>query len=283
VEQLMRWNSVGADYFHTLQIPLLLGRDFRDADMQGGPPVAIINETFVRRYFNGQPPIGHTVGLSLAPGATQFTIIGVAADSRYTSVRERPVPMAYFPYGQISGVSAMHFEARTGGDPLGLVPQVRRLVQEYGQDLPLLKPMTQQAQFAASFVDERLFSRLAAAFGVLAAVLVASGLYGSLSFRVSRRTAEIGVRVALGARRAQVVWLVLGESLRICAAGLVLGLPLAIVAARLLRSWLFGLTPDDLLSFVLAIAGITLVTIGAALLPARRALSVDPILALRSE
>jgi predicted permease len=279
----MRWNGVGADYFRTLQIPLVLGRDFRDTDMLGGPPVAVINETYVRQYFKGQPPIGHTVAIGDGPGATQFTVVGVAADSRYTSVRESSRAMAYFPYGKLRGEGEMHFEVRTSGDPLALLPQVRKIVQEYGPDLPLLKPMTQQQQFAASFRDEQLFSRLASAFGLLAAILVASGLYGSLSYRVSRRTAEIGIRVALGARRGQVVWLVLGEGLRICAIGLAIGVPLAIGAARLLRARLFGLTPDDPLSFGLAIAGITLVTIAAALLPARRALSVDPMLALRSD
>jgi predicted permease len=280
---VMRWNSVGADYFRVLQIPLVLGRDLTDADMLGGSPVVVVNETFAREYLKGRPPLGHTVAMSAAPAATQFTVVGVAADSRYTGVREGARPMAYFPYGRIGGISEMHFELRTNGDPLSLVPQVRRLVQEYGPDLPLLKPMTQRQQFAASFTDERLFSRLASAFGVLAAILVASGLYGSLSYRVSRRTAEIGVRVALGARRGQVMWLVLGESLWICAIGLAIGVPLAFGASRLLRSRLFGLTPDDPWSFGLAMAGITLVTLAAALLPARRALSVDPMRALRAE
>jgi predicted permease len=278
----MRWNNVGADYFRVLQIPLLLGRDFTDADMLGAP-VVIVNETFAREYFKGRPPIGHTVAMSGGPGARQFTVVGVAADSRYTRVREGPQPMAYFPYGRMRGVSEMHFELRTSGDPLALATPVRRLMQEYGPDLPLIKPMTQEQQFAASFADERLFSRLASAFGVLAAILVASGLYGSLSYRVSRRTAEIGVRVALGARRGQVAWLVLGESLRVCAIGLVIGLPLAVGVARLLRSRLFGLTPEDPLSFGAALAGIVLVTAAAALLPARRALSVDPIQALHAE
>jgi hypothetical protein len=226
---------------------------------------------------------GHTGAFGSGAGATQFTVVGVAPDSRYRSVRESLRRMAYFSYGKAGGVSDMYFEIRTSGDPLALMPQVGRLVQEYGPDLPLIKPMTQQQQFAASFTDERHFSRLASAFGLLAAILVASGLYGSLSYRVSRRTAEIGIRLALGARRGQVVWLVLGESLRICAIGLVIGLPLAITAARLLRPRFFGLQPDDPLSFGLAIAGITIVTIAATLLLARRALSVDPMLALRSE
>jgi predicted permease len=278
----MRWNNVGAGYFHVLQIPLLLGRDFEDADMLSGAPVAIVNETFAKRYLPGRHPLGHALALNDDPGATRFTIVGVAADSRYTRVREEPRPMAWVPY-TMGEVSEMHFELRTSGNPTALVPAVRRLAQEYGPDLPLLEPMTQQQQFAESFKEDRLFSRLASSFGILAVTLVAIGLYGSLSYRVSRRTAEIGIRVALGARRGQVFWLVLRESLRICAFGLAFGLPLAAGGAHLLRSMLFGLTPGDWLTFAAAAVGISAVAVAAALVPARRAMSVDPNVALRSE
>jgi ABC-type antimicrobial peptide transport system permease subunit len=143
--------------------------------------------------------------------------------------------------------------------------------------------MTQQAQFAQSFSNERLFSRLATAFGILAATLVAAGLYGTLSYRVGRRTREIAVRMALGARRGQVLWLVLGDSLTVCAAGILVGLPLAIAGSRFLESILFGLTKYDALSFTGALATVSIVALVASLVPAVRAVSVDPMASLRAE
>lgn len=191
--------------------------------------------------------------------------------------------MAYIPYTQVAGISGMQIELRSRGNPAALMPDARRVVKEFGPDLPLLQPMTQQEQFARSFSDERLFARLSIFFGLLAALLVATGLYGTLAYRVSRRTAEIGVRMALGAQRYQVLWMVLRESLLVCAAGVVIGLPAAIACSRLLRSMLFNLSPADPLAFVAAIAGISLVTLAATALPARRASSVDPTVALRYE
>ena len=143
--------------------------------------------------------------------------------------------------------------------------------------------MTQHAQFAQSYRNERLFSRLAAAFGILAAVLVAIGLYGTLSYRVTRRTPEIGIRVALGARRDHVVWMVVRDSLGVCLAGMLLGVPLAIAGSRFLESMLFGLSTRDPWSYTGALVAVTLLTVVASLVPARRAVSVDPMIALRSE
>jgi predicted permease len=274
----MRWNAVGADYFHALGIPLLLGRDFTDADAANAPPVVIINETFARQYLPDREPLGHTVSIG-----KPFTIVGVAQNSRYTGVRERDRPTAYFPYTQVESIGGLHVELRTPGDPSALLPQVRRVVQEFGPDLPLLQPMTQQAQFDASFANERLFARLATFFGVLAVLLVATGLYGTLAYRVSRRTSEIGVRMALGAERRQVVWMVMRESVMLSAIGIGIGLPLAIAGSRMLKAMLFGVTAGDPVSFVAALAGIAIVAVGASVIPARRAASVSPIVALRCD
>jgi predicted permease len=279
----MRWNNVGPDYFHVLRIPLLVGRDFTDADGAAAPPVVIINETFAERYLAGRTPIGHHVAFSSRPDARQFTVVGVAANSRYTGVREPDVPMAYVPYAQMPGTAGMHIELRANGDPRPLLPVVRRVVQELGPDLPLLQPMTQEDQFAESFADERLFSRLAVVFGLLAAVLVATGLYGTLAYGVARRTSEIGVRIALGAERRQVLWMVLRQSLIVSAIGVAIGVPAAIAASRMLTTMLFGLKPGDPWSFGAAIVIVGVVAIGAGLVPARRAASVDPIVALRAE
>ena len=279
----MRWNSVGPDYLHVLGIPLLLGRDLTDADFASAPKVTIVNQTFARQFLAGRNPLGHHVAYSKNPKEPQYTIVGVAADSRYRSVDETPRPMAYFPYSQVPGVGTLHFELRTEGNPAALLPGVRRTVLEFGPDLALLEPMTQSEQFEQSFSQQRLFARLSMFFGLLAALLVATGLYGTLAYRVSRRTAEIGVRMALGARRWQVLWMVLRESLAVSAAGILLGLPLAVGAARLLRSTLFGLGPADPLTFAAALLGIAVVVLLASLIPARRAASVEATVALRYE
>ncbi len=279
----MRWNAVGPDYTHTFGINLVLGRDFTDADSAAAPKVVIVNQTFAQRFLANRNPLGHRVALSEKSTDTQYTIVGVTADSKYTGVRETSRPMAFFPYSQMPGVGTMHFDLRTEGNPAALLPVVRRAVQQFGPDLPLLQPMTLQEQFEQSFSQDRLVARLALFFGLLAALLVATGLYGTLAYRVSRRTAEIGVRMALGAQRRQVLWMVLRESLVVSLAGVALGLPLSYVGARLLRSMLFGLQPGDPLTFVVALLSITLVAVVAGLIPARRAASVDPMIALRWE
>jgi predicted permease len=275
----MRWNAVGADYFRTLAIPLRHGRDFTQADHANAAPVVIINETFAQNYFKSVSPIGHRVALN----DREHTVIGVAANSRYTGVRESDRPMAYFPYVQVPPVGPMHVELRVAGTSGDIMAQVRRVVQEFGTDLPLLQPMTQQQQFGASFANERLVSRLATCFGLIAALLVATGLYGTLTYRVSRRTSEIGVRMALGAKRSEVVWMFLRESLIVAAAGIVVGLPLAYAGSQLLTTLLFGLAPADPLSFAAALMSIVLVTVASSLIPARRASAVDPMIALREE
>jgi predicted permease len=281
-ERRMRWNNVGPEYFRVLGTPMLLGRDFTEADVLG-PPSAVVNDAFARAYFGNRSPLGHTVSFSRAANATRFTIVGVAANSRYTSVRESTRPMAYFLYSHVPAMSELHIEVRASGDPARLGPDIRRIMAERGPDLPLIRPMTQQAQFAQSYRNERLFSRLAAAFGCLAAVLVAIGLYGTLSYRVTRRTPEIGIRVALGARRDHVVWMVVRDSLIVCLAGTLVGLPLAFAGSRFLESMLFGLTTRDPLSYGGALLAVTLLAAVASFVPARRAVSVDPMIALRTE
>ena len=279
----LRWNRVGPDFFHTLGIPLLQGRDFSDADSSTATRVVVINENFAKTYLKDTNPIGHKLALYGQLDKPNYTIVGVAADNKYTSVRENPRPMAYIPYTQVEGIANMQIELRTSGSPALVLNEARRIMKEFGSDIPLLQPITQQEQFADSFSDERMFTRLSIFFGLLAALLVATGLYGTMAYRVSRRTAEIGVRMALGAQRGQMLWMVLRESLLICTAGIVVGLPAAIASARLLRSMLFNLTPGDPLTFLAALLIISLVTLIAAAVPARRASSVDPIVALRYE
>jgi predicted permease len=282
IDSLVRWNAVGPDFFHVMGTPISQGRDFTDADSASSMKVAIVNQTFVDRYLPGRQALGHHVGIDGEHGE-QYTIIGVAQNSKYTSVRERDAAMAYFPYPQIPDIASMQVEVRTAGNPAAFLPSVQRVIQDMGPDLAALQPMTQQAQFEASFSQEHLFARLALFFGLLAALLVATGLYGTLAYRVSRRSAEFGVRMALGASPRQVLWIIARESLMLSIAGVVLGLPLAIVGARLLRSFLFGLAPEDPLALVLAVLATCAVVVVGSVIPARRATHVDPLVALRYE
>lgn len=280
---LMRWNSVGPDYFHTLRTPILYRRDIRESDAFDARRVAVVNETFVKRYLAGKNPLDHSIAISLRPGDAQFRIVGVAADSKYTGVREEALPMAYFSYKQMEHISAMHIELRTAGEPTNFLPAVQRAVREFAPDVPLEQLKTQQQQFETTFAQDRLFARLALFFGVLAMLLVATGLYGTLAYKINRRTSEIGVRMALGAQRRHVLWMVLRESLGVFLAGIGIGLPLAIAGSRLLQSMLYGVAPGDPGAFGMALAGLLLVAISASALPARRAASVDPAVALRTE
>ncbi|MGA8184279.1 MAG: FtsX-like permease family protein, partial [Terriglobia bacterium] len=210
-------------------------------------------------------------------------IIGVVADSKYTGVRENNMPIAYLPYTQMSIGATKTVELRAGGNPLALLSEARRTVARFGPDIPLLQPMTQQAQMEEGYSDAHLFARLAALFGLLAGLLVTAGLYGTVAYKVSRRTQEIGIRMALGARRRQVLWMILCESIVVALAGVAVGLPLALAGAKLLASMLFGVKPTDLPSIVGALAGVALLTVAASLVPARRAAKVDPMVALRYE
>jgi len=277
----LRSNTVGPDFFHVLGIPLVAGRDFTDADTAAAPRVVVINETFAKRYLPRQNPLGHRIGGQKPE--YQRLIVGVVKDSKYTSVDEEPMPMAWYPYMQTSGISSMHVEVHTLGNPMAVLSSVRGVLHGIDPNLPLQQPATQQAQFEESYSGPRLFARLASFFGGLAALLVAIGLYGTLSYRVNRRTVEIGVRMAVGAQRQSILWMVLRESLWLTAIGIGLGLPLAFFGARFLQSMLFGLSPHDPLTLMVALASVVVVALAAAFIPARRAASLDPTHALRSE
>ncbi len=229
--------------------------------------------------FPRSNPIGHQLG----DPKRSYTIVGVAKDSKDIRVNEHAVAMAYFPYTQVEGApSTLQVEARTSGSPLALLPSITKAVQEIDPNLPLERPMTELAVFQDSYLQQRLLSKLALCLGLLATLLVALGLYGTLSYRVSRRP-EIGVRMALGAQRSQVLFLVVRESLRIAAVGVAFGVPLAFLAGYLVRSMLFGLTPYDWLSFVIAFICVAGIGVMAGWVPAQQAASIDPMQALRNE
>ena len=278
----VRWNAVGPDFCRTLGIPLRLGRDINAGDTASSPAVIIVNQTFVDRYLKDTSALGHQVTLNNA-GDKAYTIIGVATDIKYTSVRESARPMAYLPFQQSPREGAMHVEMRVAGPPESFMPAVRRAMSEFAPDVAMLQPTTQAEQFDETLAQDRLFARLATFFGSLAVLLVATGLYGTLAYKVARRTSEIGVRMAIGARRAQILALVMRESIALCLIGAVVGIPAAFAGVRWLRSMLYGIQPWDPATFAAAFFVIVLVSLAAAFIPARRAASVDPMVALRLE
>jgi predicted permease len=277
----VRSNVAGPDFFRTLGVPILLGRDFADSDTATSPYVGIINEQFAKRFFANQNPLGHSIGTS--NGQYQMTVVGVVKDHKYRSIDEEPIPMAWYMYAQIPITGQMHVEMRVHGDPLAILPWARKAVQQMDPNLPLIQPMTQRAQFDLTISRQLLFARLAGFFGFLAVVLVATGVYGTLAYRVNNRTSEIGVRMAMGAQRRQVVWLVLRDSLMLMAVGVTIGIPLSLLLGKALTSALYGVKPYDVVSYLLAALGIAAVAIAASVIPARRAAGVDPLTALRSD
>jgi predicted permease len=269
----VRSNEVGPDFFHTLGVPLLLGREFTDADTVTTPPVAIVNQLFVERFLPGQNPLGHRVN--------GFEIVGVVKNHKYRSMEEEPIPMAWWDYAQAPNEGGLNVEMRVQGDALAILPEVRKVVAQMDPDAALLQPILQRTQFEQSISQQLLFARLAEFFALLAVALMATGLYGTLAYRVNMRTAEIGVRMAVGARRPQVVWIFLKDSLVLTAVGVLAGVPLAMLVGRALTSSLYGVQPLDGVSYLLALVGLAVVALAASAVPAARAASVDPLTALR--
>jgi len=267
-------NSVGPDYFHTVGTRVLFGRDIAASDTPKSSPVVVVNETFMQQYLPSGA-LGHHID-----GAE---IVGVVRDSKMRSVTEPAMPMDYFPLAQSGMQGQMTVEVRAAGRPMALLPEMREMIQGLNPDLPLENPMTQAAQFERSYITPLLFARLALGFAILAIVLVGTGLYGTLAYRLERRRREIGVRMALGALRGNVLQMVLRESLLLCAGGLVVGVPLALVVGKLLRAQLYHMSFADPLSFAFA-AGITIGTaMTATMIPARKASHIDPMVALRDD
>ncbi|HTW47451.1 MAG TPA: ABC transporter permease [Acidobacteriaceae bacterium] len=277
----VRSNVAGPDFFRTLGVPVLEGRDFADSDTAKSPHVGIINETFAKRFLPNQNPLGHIIGPD--SGMYQMTIVGVVKDHKYRSIDEAPIPMAWYMYAQIPVIGKMQVEMRVHGDPLAILPSARKVLQQMDPNLPLIEPITQRAQYDLTISHQLLFARLAGFFGLLAVILVATGLYGTLAYRVNNRTVEIGVRIAVGAQRTQVVWMVLRDSLLLTTAGVLIGLPFSLLVARALTSSLYGVKPYDPAIYLFAALGVAAVAIAASVIPARRAAGVDPLTALRAE
>ena len=277
----VRSNVVGPEFFTTLGVPVLAGRDFNSSDTETSPHVGVINEEFAKRFFPNQNPIGHHIGPTGIDW--QMTVVGVVKDHKYRSIDETPIPMAWYMYSQIPVLGQMQVELRVAGDPLAILPSAGKVVRQMDPNLPLIQPMTQRAQFDTTVSRQSLFARLGGFFALLAVVLVATGLYGTLAYRVSNRTVEIGVRIAVGAQRSQVIWMVLRDSLILTAAGVAAGVPLSLLVGKALTSSLYGVKPFDIVSYAFAALMVAVVATAASAVPARRAASIDPLTALRSE
>lgn len=274
-DSMTRNNDVGPDFFHTLGVPLVMGREFGDADTATSQPVAIVNELFVKRFLPNGSPLGHRVN--------GMTIVGVVKDHKYRSMDEEPIPMAFWDYEQAPDEGELNVVMRVRGDALAVLPTVRTMVAQMDPDAPLVQPMLQRVQFEQSISKQLMFARLGEFFGLLATVLVATGLYGTLSYRVNRRTAEIGVRMAVGAQRSQVVWMIVKDGLMLTAVGVMLGIPLALLVGRALTASLFGVTPFDGMSYGLAVLSVVVISLVASAAPAGRAASIAPASALHMD
>ena len=277
--------TVGPAFFETMQIPILLGRPILSSDVAGAPVIAVINETLARKYFPDRNPIGAQFTLGNTQ-ARKITIVGVAKNARYGSLKGAVPPVAYIPFLQDvvrRPPVGIFFELRTASDPLTLVESVRKVVRETAPGVPVTHVMTQSQRIDATIVPERTFANLCTAFAILALSIACVGLYGAMAYAVSRRTNEIGIRMALGAKRGGIVWMVLREVLALAAAGIALGLAGAWSAKSVIASFLFGVQPADPLTIVLATAVLTGALLLAGYAPAVRAARVDPLAALRHE
>jgi len=269
-------------FFKTLRIPVLLGRDFNERDGVGAPKVAIVNQKFVKRYFGGVDPLGRHIGMGIDPGTKlDIQIVGVVGDTKYESMRDEIPYEVYVPSAQKGFATGGTMYVRTPGDSTRAFDTLRAAVRSVDSSVPMYDIRTLDHQMEISLLTERLLAALSTVFGCLATLLAALGLYGVMAFMVSRRTREIGIRMALGAGQGSVVWMVLRETLTLAGIGMGIGLAGAYSVTRLIKTQLFGVQPTDLLTMAAASVGIAMVTALAGYIPARRATTIDPMKALR--
>jgi predicted permease len=264
-----------------MEMPLLAGRGLMATDTEGAPFVAVINEAAARKFFPNESPIGRRFGSSLEE-SSKIEIVGIVRDAKYESVRDAADPTMYVPYRQ-SPRETTTFEVRTAGNPLAAIPSIRQAVREVDATLPMMNVSTQLEEVERRYLQEKVFAQAYTLFGGLALLIASIGLFGLMSYSVARRTHEIGIRMALGARAQDVRRLVLRESMALVAAGIAIGIALAFVASRLVASLLYGLAPTDPLTMAAAMAVMGTVSAVAGYLPARRASRVDPMVALHYE
>jgi predicted permease len=275
--------DVGPDYFATVGMTMLRGRDLTVADNESAPKVAVVNETFARYFFGNEDPLGRRFGFS-SESSDQIEIIGVVKDAKYNSLREQSLRTFYIPYLQDSGTwRETTFQIRTAAEPTHLIAAVRQAVREVDANLPLFNVKTLATQVDESLVQERLIGTLSSFFGLLSLLLTCIGLYGIMAYAVSRRTHEIGIRMALGAPRSAVLRMMLGQGMKLVLLGVGLGLAGSLAATRIIASQLFGVSATDPATFAVIALLLIAVALLACFVPAWRSTKVDPLIALRHE
>ena len=280
-----RFTRTTADYFATLGVPLLAGRVFDGRDTRQSPRVAIVNEAFARELVGAESPLGRSFRREATPNEPEegFEIVGLVKDTKYRDLREGMPPIAYLATSQEPRPGGFaQLLIRTAGAPKAMVPSLRKAIEKAGPSI-VATFQDYQGMLEASLVRDRVVAMLSGFFGVLALLLATLGLYGVMAFVVSRRTSEIGIRMALGAERAVILRMILAEAAALVALGLLAGGALALALAHTVRSLVFGLEPNDPLTRGLAGLVLGLVGLGASLVPARRAARLDPVVALRCE
>jgi len=279
-QQPVAWyNSVSPDYFRAMELRLIKGRAFTDLDKDKSPLVVIISETMARRYFPNEEPLGKRIGR----GPDRWReIVGVVRDVKHFGLDADTPPTMYFPMRQ-APARAMNLVVRTSGDPLSLAPSLRAQVWAGDHNLAIANLGTMKELVSASIIPQRFILLLLGCFAALALLLAAVGIYGVMSYAVTQRTHEIGIRMALGARMADVLKLIVRNGIALTLIGVAIGLTLAFALTRLMTSLLFGVTPTDAMTFAMVSAVLVLVALVACYIPARRATKVDPLVALRYE
>jgi predicted permease len=272
----------GPEFFETMQIPILQGRTLNARDRIETPWVAVVNEAFARTYFDGVSAIGKTFTSNIGPDPIE--IVGVAGNALYSSLKDDMQPVVYLAAAQSTLPQAgMTYEVRTAGDPLALANTVRQIIQQIDARIAVTRVRTQASQIDQTINQEIVFARLCTGFALLALLIACVGLYGATAYNVARRTGEIGIRMALGARQGRVRRMIVQEAVLSCLLGVAIGVPAALAASRFLESFLFQLRPNDPLAVAGAVAVLLAAAVVAAYIPAHRASRIDPMVALRQE
>ena len=283
-DERTRFLNVGPAFFRTMQVPVLMGREIDEHDQPGSPPVVVVNQVFAHAYFGHESPLGRRLRFGCHTAARDMEIVGLTKNAHYGDLKNDIPPVIYVPYSQSPvRYDEMTYALRTAGDPLTYVKSIREIVHQADTRVPVTDIRTQAGAIDQTMGQEIMFAKLCAAFAILALIIASVGLYGTMSYNVARRTGEIGIRMALGAQRGALVWMVLRDVFLLTAVGLAISVPTALATSRLIQSFLFNIKPNDPLALTLAVGTLLGSALVAGYAPARRASRIDPMVALRHE